>query len=239
MSVTAASILADIAVVKGERHAREANAALGAAVSAVKSYQHRRFSQTYADLLASADFAPAARFFLDELYGPRDFSARDAQFARVVPAMVRLFPHDLADTIGSLAALHALSETFDSAMAVATAGAPLDAARYTAAWQTVGRPEDRDRQIALTLAIGAELDRLTRKAWLRRSLRLMRGPSNAAGLAALQSFLEAGFDTFRAIPSASAFLSLVGERERALAHALFAHPAGTPINRSGILGQLP
>ena len=59
----------------------------------------------------------AARFFLDDLYGPRDFSERDAQFARIVPALVRLFPHEIVGTVQALAALHALSERLDSAMA--------------------------------------------------------------------------------------------------------------------------
>ena len=46
---------------------------------------------------------------LDELYGPQDFSDRDAQFARVVPALVRLFPQELVETVAVLARLHALS----------------------------------------------------------------------------------------------------------------------------------
>jgi hypothetical protein len=70
---------------------------------------------------------------------------------------------------------------------------------------------------------------------LRHSLRLMRGPARAAGLGALQSFLEAGFDTFRGMRGAEEFLSLIGQRERALAAALF---ASSP-EEAGRLGQLP
>ncbi len=59
----------------------------------------------------------AARFFLDDLYGPEDFTRRDEQFARVVPGLVRLFPQEIVGTVISLGELHALSEQFDTAMA--------------------------------------------------------------------------------------------------------------------------
>ena len=60
-------------------------------VEAIKRYQQPRFSHTYADLLASDRYAGAARFFLDELYGPGDFGRRDTHVSQVVPALVRLF----------------------------------------------------------------------------------------------------------------------------------------------------
>ena len=86
-------------------------------MSEVKRYQHRRFQHTYADLLASPRYARSARFFLDDLYGPEDFTRRDEQFARVVPGLMRLFPRELVGTVMSLGELHALSEQFDTAMA--------------------------------------------------------------------------------------------------------------------------
>lgn len=241
MSAITETILADLASVDHERRARVADPALGRAVDAVKAYQQRRFAHTYADLLARGSGRDAAaRFFLDELYGPRDFTRRDAQFARVVPTLVRLFPHELVDTLASLAALHALSEALDSAMGRAI-DAPdrIDAPAYQRAWVAAGRAADRERQIALTLAVGHELSRLTRKAWLRHSLRLMRGAAHAAGLGALQEFLESGFDTFGALRDPASFLALIGQRERALAAALFAHPPERPLPCDGVFGQLP
>jgi hypothetical protein len=190
----------------------------------VKHFQHARFERTYADLLANPRYARAARFFLEDLYGPGDFTQRDAQFARVVPALVRLFPAELVGTVLQLAQLHALSERLDSAMAVpvAAAAVPLDAPLYARAWRAVGEPESRARQIDLMLAVGSALDRYTRSALLRHTLRLMRGPAQAAGLGALQSFLESGFDTFKGMGGANAFLGVIEQRERALAEHLFA-----------------
>lgn len=232
------TILAQLQVVQRERALRAAEPELGAKVVALKAYQQRRFARTYADLLASARYAPAARFFLDELYGPRDFSERDAQFARVVPALVRLFPQEIVETVSALSRLHALSETLDTVMARHLVGDHVERQSYVCAWQATGQPEAREQQIALTLLVGRDLDRLTRKPLLRGSLHLMRGPARAAGLPALQQFLETGFDTFKALGGALEFLATVGDRERALARSLFAAPPGS-VTDAGPLGQLP
>ena len=221
MSSDADKILFELAGVDAERRRRAADPDLAQCVVALKAYQQLRFSHTYADLLASDRYAPATRFFLDELYGPSDFTRRDAQFARVVPALVRLFPREIVRTVATLARLHALSESLDTAMAHSLSSAVLDAEAYAMAWRTTGRKSDRERQIALTLDVASALDTLTGKALIRNSLRLMRGPARAAGLSDLQVFLEAGFDTFRAMGGAGDFIRIVDEREHALARMLF------------------
>ncbi len=212
--------------VAAERAARTQDAALGQRVALVKAFQHQRFAHTYADVLGDPRYAAAARFFLEDLYGPADFSERDQQFARIVPALVRLFPREIVGTVGDLAALHALSERLDSAMAAAGWSPPLSPEGYGQAWRFVGQPASRERQIALMVAVGGALDRYTRSLVLRQSLRVMRRPAQAAGLGALQQFLERGFDTFRAMAGADGFLRLIAERESALAAALFSGEAG-------------
>ena len=227
MSAPALTLLGHLATVRAERDKRRAGPGLADAVRRVKHYQQRRFSHSYADLLASDRYRPAAQFFLDELYGPRDFTRRDAQFERVVPALVRLFPAAIVATVTTLAELHALSEHLDSALAahlatVSAAPRPeIDAAAYARAWQVSATPAQRERQIALTLEVGASLDRLTANVLVRNSLRLMRGPARAAGLGELQTFLEAGFETFRAMHGAQEFLGFVDAREHRLCAALF------------------
>jgi len=236
----AQSILGHLRAVEAERRHRQAAPEFAARVHALKAYQQRRFAHTYRDLLDSLRYAAAARFFLDELYGPRDFSHRDQQFARVVPALVRLFPQDIVDTVETLAQLHALSETLDSSMASHLDGVRIDAADYARAWRATGHADARERQIRLTVDVGRTLDRLTRNPLLRHSLRMMRGPARGAGLAELQRFLEAGFDTFKALRGAGEFLRTIGDRERELAARLFAPDAGCDAAAlREALGQLP
>jgi hypothetical protein len=238
MSPHGQAILVALDGVAHERVEREADPGLAAAVHAVKAYQQARFGHTYADMLASPHEGAAARFFLSELYGPQDFSRRDAQFARIVPALVRLFPAAIVGTVAELAQLHALSETLDSAMARALACAPaagsgttaIDGADYGRAWRAVGRPADREQQLQLMLAVGFALERYTRNPVLRHGLRAMRRPARAAGLETLQQFLETGFDTFGQLGKrAQGFLDLIAERERALFELLFSGDDGPAI----------
>jgi hypothetical protein len=207
--------------VEAERATRGAEEGLSEKVRAVKDYQQQRFRHTYADLLGDVRYGPACRFFLNELYGPEDFSQRDAQFARVVSALVRLFPTDVVNTVAMLTELHDLSERLDTLMGLQFTEARVDAPSYIAAWQATGRRVERERQIDLTLEVAKSLDSLTRKPLLKNGLRLMRRAARAAGLGELQQFLETGFDTFKAMNGAQEFVATVESRERALAAALF------------------
>jgi len=221
MSAKSQVILQQLALVEGERNRRAAQPALDAKVVAVKAYQQQRFSHTYADLSGTPRYGAVVKFFLDELYGPSDFTARDAQFARVVPGLVKLFPEEVIQTVQTLAELHALSEVLDSTMGARLESPRLDARRYIQAWQATGQPVERSRQITLTLEVARRLNHFTRKPWLRTSLRLMRGPAKAAGLSVLQNFLERGFDIFHSMGGADEFIEMVRIRETNLAAALF------------------
>lgn len=215
------SILEHLAAVQRERERRAASPDLMAGVQAVKAYQHKRFEETYADLLRSGRYGPAARFFLDELYGPTDFARRDQQFARVVPALVRLFRQEILETVEALTSLHALSEALDSEMGANFASDAAPEHAYRHAWRRTGRAEDREQQIRLMLLVGEKLDTLTRRPVLRASLNMMRVPARAAGLAELQQTLERGFETFRSMRGAAEFLATIGQRERAICLQLF------------------
>ncbi len=227
-------IRAAVTAVEALRKDASEEEALQDAVQAIKQFQARRFSRTYADILADGHtLARPARFFLDELYGERDFSLRDQQFARIAGALERLLPHDALDTAVALAELHALTEALDHAMALAWRDATAAPAtqRYVSAWQSAPRPEQRQAQLATVLRLGRELAGLTRKPTLRVLLRMMRGPAAAAGLADLQRFLESGFDHFAGLKSGqvTAFLQLIEQRESALLNALGAAQNATSV----------
>lgn len=217
------AILGHLGQVQRAREHAAADPAFGRRVQALKAWQQARLAAGYADLMAEPRYRAAVRFFLDELYGPGDYSLRDAQFAQVVPALVRLFPAEVVTTVRALAELHALSERLDGEMAAALDTDPIDEAAYGRAWRAVGQPEARERQVTLMLRVGTALERHTRSRLLRAGLHLMRGPAHAAGLGALQQMLETGFNAFAAMaPDAGRFLQTIAARERELARRWFA-----------------
>lgn len=218
---------------------------LALAVQAIKRMQAQRFAGSYADLLAGGSFQAAARFFLDELYGDRDDSERDAQFARIAGALESLFPEAVAATAAALAELHALTEQLDCAMGRAWLDGPHSVSRtrrYIDAWRAVGQPALRRQQLETALAVGEDLVRLARMPGLGLMLRMMRKPAHAAGLGALQELLEGGFETFAALArrreGVAAFLALLRERESALFDLLFDGEAvACETHLDGLLGQ--
>lgn len=232
----AATILGHLQAVDALRQAQQADAGRLAALQWVKDYQARRFKRLYAEQLAGGRYQAAARFFITELYGPQDMRQRDAQFARIVPTLERVFPAPLLATVARLTELHALSEDLDDRMAQALCAAmpprapkakpaqtlpATEAGRYVQAWQACGQPDAREHQIALTLSLVQALEHHTRSRLLRLGLRTMRAPAQAAGLGALQHFLETGFDTFGGLGDTAEFQRLIAGRERDLSAALF------------------
>lgn len=204
--------------------AQAQQAGLSTAVHQVKQLQARRFRATYADFLADPRHAAATTFFLDELYGEHDFAQRDAQFARIAGAIERLFPEAVADLAVDLAETHALTETLDHQLAEHWLAQDADCVyteRYVRSWRLTGERAARQRQLTVVLHMGQELQRLTRMKSLLIALRLMRGPAQAAGLAALQQFLERGFAAFGTMGDARHFLAAIAEREQRWIDALF------------------
>ncbi|MDR7150728.1 hypothetical protein J2W49_002691 [Hydrogenophaga palleronii] len=208
----------------GELRDRAHQQGLAQAVHAIKRLQAQRFRGTYADFLARPPFAPATRFFLEELYGEHDFSERDRQFGRIAGALERMFPAAVSSLAVDLAETHALTEVLDHELASHWMTQPEDAPaalRYVNSWRRTGAHEDRLRQLTVVQHMGSELQRLTRNPSLRLGLKMMRRPAQLAGLSALQGFLESGFDSFAAMRNPDEFMQAIQMRERHWIDALF------------------
>lgn len=193
----------------------------------LQAWQAQRLERSFEAFLRDPARRPAANFFLTDVYGAHDFSRRDADIARVIPMMQRLLPASLLDTIADGIELAALSHAFDLRMAQALeALAPgrhaLDAALYARAYREVGHPRLRARQIALIDEVGNGLAEALRMPGIGSLLRLSRLPARAAGLGALQSFLERGCSAFAELGDASGFLADIRRSETAAMRRLFA-----------------
>ncbi len=198
----------------------------------LRAWQSARFMRTYPDLMASKRYRPAAEFFLSDLYGPKDFSRRDAELERILPVVTRLLPVSAVHTLALGMELDVLSEYLDSAMAQALlAGgrspkADISEAAYIKAYRACGDRLGRETQIELLMQIGRALDHITRKPLLKSAIALMKGPAHATGMTALHDFLDRGFHAFCNIDGADEFLDIIRTRETRILERLFAgHPA--------------
>lgn len=187
----------------------------------LKRFQSARLARTYADLAAQPRYRTATAFFLDDLYGTKDFSARDLEMIRIVPVMSRILPASAVETAALAIELDALSEDLDHRLAAALPGGPIDDAVYARAYRASSTPEERRRQMALIDGVGMRLDALVKKPLVARMLKLMRKPAHMAGLGDLQEFLERGFAAFRDMKGAGEFLGVLHDREEEILSRLF------------------
>ena len=202
---------------------RAASATLAAALDRLARWQSRRLKQTYGDLAHTPRYAAAVAFFGTDLYGPGDFSRRDADFARVVPLMAKMLPDGVLATVASAMELSVLSQELDRALLKhLDPAAPLSVASYCDAYRALDDPGSRKRQIELIVSVGRALDRYVGKPLVRAALVAMRRPARIAGFGALQDFLERGFAAFHGMRGADEFLGLVQARETALLDAILA-----------------
>ncbi len=197
----------------------------------LQRWQAKRLEVSFGHFLARPDTRPAAEFFLSDLYGDHDVSARDAGVARIVPRLLRLLPEEFILTAADAIELGALSHALDLRMVerlIRRCGRDarkIDAATYAQAYRDSGLPRLRRRQIDLIIEVGHALDAAVRHPMLGRVLKLSRVPARMAGLWELQQFLERGFAAFARLGGAQEFLATIERQEREVSRRLFAgHP---------------
>jgi hypothetical protein len=212
---------------------REAHAGdhpLGRALQSLRRWQGQRLARTYADLLASERYRPAAEFFLSDLYGEKDFTRRDQDVERMYPSMVKLLPDAALHTIALAVEVHVLSAELDRALCQVLTGElgvkeRITDSQYAEGFRRCANLRMRQRQVMLIRRVGEDLDAVVAKPMLYQVLKLARNPARVAGFAELHDFLERGFQAFRHMGGAGEFLETIVSRETRIMDRIFdAHP---------------
>jgi hypothetical protein len=198
------------------------DAALAPVLEQLRAWQSARLAASYADLRADPRHAPAAEFFLSDIYGTHDVAPRDADLRRAWRLMEKTLPTPAMEILRDALELEVLTLELDAAVAAGLGSAAIDPERYAAAYRAAGRAAERERQIWLIVDLARRLARVVRRAWIGRLLRLARAPAEAAGVSVLQNFLERGFEAFSRLGDATQFIGAIDSRERRLMQRLFA-----------------
>ncbi|HQR09819.1 MAG TPA: hypothetical protein PLW68_00720 [Casimicrobiaceae bacterium] len=217
-----AALVRELSRVQRLHEERTGNPILAGALERVASWQARRLAMTYADLAADPRYAAAVAFFQNDLYGPGDFSRRDADLARVVPLMVKVLPDRVIATVAQAMELNALSQELDRVLLarLPRADGHFSVPEYCRAYRRAANFPLRRRQIKLIVDIGTALDAHVGKPLIRTALAMMRQPARMAGMSGLQDFLERGFSAFRAMRGAGEFLRTIETREVQILEAI-------------------
>jgi hypothetical protein len=209
-------------------HALEKNdKTLKAYLPELRKWQTRRLQISFTRFLNNPSTRPAAEFFLSDLYGDVDFMKRDEEAAKILPKMAKILPMSLLQAAIDAVELSVLSHALDMRMARSLAGlmppdAALDERIYCQAYQAVGYPHLRRRQIDLVMDVGVRLDGVVQKHGISKLLAASRLPARLLGLGHLQSFLERGFAAFNHLGGADYFLNEIHRQETAISKRLLA-----------------
>ena len=203
----------------------------------LRTWQAGRLAATYRDLLDSERYNAAARFFLTDLYGPKDFSERDHEVERILPTMSATLPASGIRTVALAIEVDALSEELDAALVAelrrARAMAKIGEKPYAEAYRRCGHRAQRELQLKLIGEVGESLAALTRKPLVHAALRIMRMPAKLAGLIELHTFLEHGYNAFHRMGDPAEFLDTITTRETVILRQLYdgeARPFDIPGN---------
>jgi hypothetical protein len=209
------------------RHQRVASGPLDPQVALLRNWQSRRLARTYADLLEHPRYRPACRFFLDDLYGPRDFSQRDHDLTQMYEFVKTFVPASLIRPLARTVELHFMTHDLDARVLDALTNRlgvtdTLTAALYAEAYRLCNNYAERVQQIDLIVEIGELLDSLVRLPLIGAAVTVARGPARRAGWVELTDFLERGYAAFKHMRGSTFFLSTIRQREMRILDKIYA-----------------
>jgi hypothetical protein len=202
--------------------------ALDPQMALLRSWQSQRLAQTYADLLADPHAAPACRFFLSDIYGPRDYSQRDYDIARIHAFVSRVLPAQTVQLLTDAVELNRLTNVLDHELCRALFDQlgvtdTITAQQYAAGYRLCNNEAIRIQQIDLTTHVLQGVGAGARLRVVGMAMKLVRGPAQRAGWIELYDFLERGYDAFRQIQDTAAFVGTIAQRERQILDLIIAN----------------
>jgi hypothetical protein len=197
-------------------------------IQKLQTWQTKRLLITHNDLWHSKRFKPAMQFFVDELYGPRDYSQRDIELARVAPKMAKILPNKGLVSLQAALKLNCLSLELDIALVQELGSEEINRGRYFNCYRRCNNQPKREEQIGLLEDLGLDLAQVVNISGISAILMLSRKPAKIAGVKSLHAFLEKGFKSFKKLGEVHDFIDPIINRERALMHSLYS--ANGPID---------
>ena len=198
----------------------------------LREWQCQRLLQSHQQSYQNAKYRPAIQFFVDELYGPKDFTQRDKDIESVVPKMKKWLPEEALESLAVAIHLNALSQELDVEMLNQLGGASIDNKSYAQAYQNSNNQHLRAMQIDYIEQLGLDLAKVVKLPGIGLILKMARTPAKLAGLSTLQCFLEDGFAAFKRLGKVEDFILPLVSQERDIMNALFAGENPLPAVRT-------
>jgi len=183
----------------------------------LQTFQSNRLRRDHADLAEEPQYHDIGEFFFEEMYGPRDFSARDEQ-ARRLQHFVHLAPGLAVGDVQQVLELLELTNRLDDAVVqwLIHLGASLDfdEALYERAYRLADNYDERVRQLDLVRESLYNVYRMARRPLIGIVLKRTHGLAQTVGMSDIHRFLWMGYEAIQPVRDIHRFVETVGVRER-------------------------
>lgn len=184
---------------------------------ALQQFQSKRLRRDHADLAAEAQYEKIGEFFFNEMYGPRDFTARDDQ-ARRLRQFVHIVPGLTIRDVEPALQLLELSNHLDDVLVnqLIALGAPLDfdEETYEHAYRRADNYDERVQQLDLVRTALYNVFRTASKPLIRMALERTEQLAQVVGMSEIHRFLFRGYDSIQPVRDIYRFVETVYVRER-------------------------
>jgi hypothetical protein len=195
-------------------------AGLMPSIRAVQAWQCKRLLVSHQDMYQQKRFKPAVGFFINELYGPNDFSQRDQDIARIVPKMSKFLPEKALQSLASALYLNTLSFELDFDLAKQLLNTEINRDTYAKAYISSDNIANRQKQIDYIRTLGNDLAEVVKMKGISSLLFISRKPAKMAGVLALHEFLDKGFKSFKNLGDVEDFITPVVNKEHQIMQQL-------------------
>jgi hypothetical protein len=192
----------------------------------LRAWQCERLSRTYADLLADPQYSPACRFFLDDIYAPRDFSQRDHDAERIHAYLSRVVPAQMLQVLTDVIELNRQTNDLDRELLHAlverlSVTDTITPQLYVEGYRLCNNYEARAHQIDLIAKLLKEVGEGAHLLVVGAAMKTLHGPAHRTGWSELYEFLERAYTAFKQMRNADKFAQTVKQREMRLLDRIF------------------
>jgi hypothetical protein len=185
---------------------------------ALQIFQSNRLRRDYRDLAEIPQYEPVGEFFFGEMYGPRDFSRRDAE-ARRLQSLLHVLPgvhlRDIEQVLALLDITNQLDDGLARMMVARGVHVDFDEASYEQLYREADNYAERAAQLELIRDCLYNVFRLSRSALLGVALHRSGLIARLAGFEVGHDFLRKGYDALQNVSSIDLFAETVYSRELA------------------------
>jgi hypothetical protein len=184
---------------------------------ALQQFQSNRLRRDHHDLASEPQYQLIGEFFFNEMYGPRDYSARDDQ-ARRLRQFVNIIPgltiRDVEPALQLLELSNHLDEVVVTKLLELQAPLSFDEALYNQAYRAADNYAERIEQLELVRTALYNVFRTASKPLIRLTLERTEALAQMVGMAEIHRFLRAGYEAIQPVRDIYRFVETVYLREK-------------------------